>query len=212
MSGGSDSVKDADHFLVEQFQSGDQGAFDVLVERHYKRVYDYAYYFTHSVEDAYDITQDVFYRAFRSLHRFKGNSSFFTWVYRIATNACIDHRRRRRTYQNIELTEAVIHQEDVRTLRTPERLPDENAYNSEIGVQIKEAVRQLPEKQRQVFVLRHFEGLALQEIADILGRGLGTVKAHLFHATRKMRHFLTPYIEESHVAGEWPVEEESGRT
>ena len=205
-------MKDADHFLVEQFQSGDQGAFDVLVERHYKRVYDYAYYFTHSVEDAYDITQDVFYRAFRSLHRFKGNSSFFTWVYRIATNACIDHRRRRRTYQNIELTEAVIHQEDVRTLRTPERLPDENAYNSEIGVQIKEAVRQLPEKQRQVFVLRHFEGLALQEIADILGRGLGTVKAHLFHATRKMRHFLTPYIEESHVAGEWPVEEESGRT
>ena len=189
-------MKDADQFLVEQFQSGDVAAFDVLARRHYKRVYDYAFYFTHDVEEAYDITQEVFFRAYRSLGRFKGDSSFYTWVYRIATNACIDYKRRRKSYQNVELTEEIIQQRDVQTLRSAERLPDEETVNAELDEQIRNAVKQLPEKQRQVFILRHYKGLSLQEIADILERGLGTVKAHLFHATRKMRDLLAPYVKE----------------
>ncbi|GIX07624.1 MAG: RNA polymerase sigma-H factor [Candidatus Poribacteria bacterium] len=195
------SVKDADQFLVEQFQSGDRGAFDALVQRHYRRIYDYAYYFTHDVEEAYDITQEVFLRAFKALNGFKGDSSFYTWLYKIATNACIDHRRRRRVYRRVALYEDLNVEAGLDRMPDRERLPDEQVLDLEIDEQIKQAVRQLPEKQRQVFILRHFEGLSLQEIADILNRELGTVKAHLFHATRKMRRLLAPYLEEVAVGG-----------
>ncbi len=190
-----DAVKDVDAFLVEQFQSGDDAAFDVLVERHYRRIYEFAYYFAHSVEDAYDIAQEVFLRAYRSLHRFNGESSFYTWVYRIASNACIDHHRRRRSYSRVEFTESVAQDADTELHGPAEPLPDASAVDRELGEQIRYAVLQLPEKQRQVFILRHYEGLALQEIADVVRRELGTVKAHLFHATRKMRHLLAPYVE-----------------
>lgn len=189
-------MKDTDQFLVEQFQSGDHGAFDVLVERHYTRIYELAYYFVHDVEDAYDITQEVFLRVFRSLPNFKGDASFFTWVYRIATNACIDFRRRRSRYQDVELTDEIIHQADTTLFIARERPPDRRALGTELDARIRQAVDQLPEKQRQVFILRHYEELALQEIATILGRGLGTIKAHLFHATRTMRRLLAPYVDE----------------
>ena len=190
-------MKNVDRFLVEQFQSGDEAAFDVLVERHYRRVYEFAYYFAHSVEDAYDIAQEVFLRVFRSLHRFNGESSFYTWVYRIAANAAIDHHRRRRSYSRIEFTDNLTQLPDAETFSTTEPLPDANAMSEELAEQIRYAVMQLPEKQRQVFVLRHYQGLALQEIADIVQRELGTVKAHLFHATRKMRCLLAPYVEDA---------------
>ncbi len=191
------AVKDVDGFLVEQFQSGDEAAFDVLVERHYRRVYEFAYYFAHSVEDAYDITQEVFLRVFRSLHRFNGASSFYTWVYRIASNAAIDHHRRRRSYSRVEYTDELAQTVESDATSRMEPLPDANAMSGEVGEQIRYAVMQLPEKQRRVFVLRHYEGLSLQEIADIVERELGTVKAHLFHATRKMRRLLAPYVEDA---------------
>ena len=198
------AVKDVDAFLVEQFQSGDEAAFDVLVERHYRRVYEFAYYFAHSVDDAYDIAQEVFLRVFRSLHRFHGESSFYTWVYRIASNAAIDHHRRRRSYARMDIAESADQRPESEAFASNEPLPDANTMNEELAAQIRYAVQQLPEKQRQVFVLRHYEGLSLQEIADIVERELGTVKAHLFHATRKMRRLLAPYVDDA-----LPVQETS---
>jgi RNA polymerase sigma-70 factor (ECF subfamily) len=188
-------LKDADTFLVEQFQAGDHAAFDVLVERHYKRIYELAYYFVRDVEDAYDITQDVFLRVFNSLANFKGDSSFYTWVYRIASNACVDYRRRRSRRQGVELTEELIQRDDVQSLVVRERAPYQQALDRELDTVIRNAVSQLPDKQRQVFILRHYEQLSLQEIATVLGRGLGTIKAHLFHATRAMRRLLAPYLD-----------------
>jgi len=188
-------LKDADAFLVEQFQAGDHRAFDVLVERHYKRIYELAYYFVRDVEDAYDITQEVFLRVFHSLGNFKGDSSFYTWIYRIATNACVDYRRRKSRRQGVELTDDVEQQEEAQSFILRERPPDSYALDRELDVVIRNAVAQLPEKQRQVFILRHYEQLSLQEIATVLGKGLGTIKAHLFHATRAMRRHLAPYVE-----------------
>lgn len=195
-------MKDADAFLVEQFQAGDHAAFDVLVERHYKRIYELAYYFVHDVEDAYDITQEVFLRVFNSLANFKGDSSFYTWVYRIATNACVDYRRRKSRRQGVELNDELIPQEDVASLVVRERSPHQQTLDRELNTMIRHAVAQLPEKQRQVFILRHYEGLSLQEIATILGKGLGTIKAHLFHATRTMRRLLAPYLDGEVFASE----------
>lgn len=188
-------MKDADAFLVEQFQAGDHAAFDALVERHYKRIYELAYYFVRDVEDAYDITQDVFLRVFNSLANFKGDSSFYTWVYRIASNACVDYRRRKSRRQSTELTDEVIQRDDIQSFIVRERAPQQQTLDRELDTVLRNAVAQLPEKQRQVFILRHYEQLSLQEIATVLGRGLGTIKAHLFHATRAMRRHLAPYVD-----------------
>ena len=187
-------MKETDRYLVEQFQSGNISAFDVLFERHYQRIYDYAFYLTRHVEDSYDITQEVFFRAYRSLDRFRGNSSFFTWLYRIARNACTDHYRRRSSRPTVELTDEMLNQESIATMRQPERRPDSALLGKELEEQIRSAVSQLPEKQREVFALRHFEGLSLQEIADITERSIGTVKAHLHHSTRKVWKLLEPYL------------------
>jgi RNA polymerase sigma-70 factor (ECF subfamily) len=190
------AAKDADQFLVEQFRSGDHAAFDVLVHRHYERIYELVYYFTHNVEDAYDITQEVFLRVFSALATFKGDAAFYTWLYRIALNACTDYRRRRARYRDVELTDEVLHGGDARRFSRRERTPPENTLRAELSEQIQRAISVLPAKQRQVFVLRYMEDLSLQEIATIVGRELGTVKAHLFHATRKMRRLLAPYAEQ----------------
>ncbi|MDE0022728.1 MAG: sigma-70 family RNA polymerase sigma factor [Candidatus Poribacteria bacterium] len=192
-------MKPPDHYLVQQFQNGDKSAFDVLTERHYKRIYDYAYYQTRNVDDSYDIAQEVFFRAFKSLHNFKGNSTFYTWIYQIARNACVDYYRRRSSRPTLELTEEMINQESISTMRQPERRPDSIVLGKELEEQIRSAVSQLPEKQRQVFILRHFEGLSLQEIATIMDRSLGTIKAHLHHSTRKVWKLLEPYLSDKPI-------------
>ncbi len=178
--------------LVERFQSGEPDAFNEIVDRCRGHVYSLAYRFTHNCEDAYDISQEVFIKVFRSLSKLKDSSAFDAWLRRVTVNACMDHLRRRRNdhqalddfpYLDYEFPAGGGH-----------ALPDRPIENNELRRVIARAVEQLPKRQKKVFILRHYEGLSLKEIAKTLNCSLGTVKAHLFRATRRLRKLLLPYV------------------
>jgi len=184
---------DEDLDLVESFQRGDVVAFELLVRKYQSKIYEIAYRHTRNAEDAYDLSQEVFERVFKSLGRFKGNSSFYTWLYRIAINACIDYGRKRARIQSVpieewaDLTTSLDHRDDYS--------PADAIELQELERQIAQAINKLPPKQRTVFILKRQEGLSLEEIANILGRSVGTIKAHLFHATHKLMDLLKPYMD-----------------
>ncbi len=186
-------LEDADIDLVDRFQHGDVAAFESLVKKYQNKVYDIVYHYTHDVEDAYDLSQEVFERAFKSLGGFKKKSTFYTWLYRIAVNACIDYGRKRSRLQVVPL-------EDWSSLRDSlvagsGYSPAEAALMQELEQQITRAIDQLPPKQRAVFIMKRLDGLSLEEIAQILGRKVGTIKAHLSHATHKLMDLLGPYLQ-----------------
>jgi len=186
-------LEDADIDLVDRFQHGDVAAFESLVKKYQNKVYDIVYHYTHDVEDAYDLSQEVFERAFKSLGGFKRKSTFYTWLYRIAVNACIDYGRKRSRLQVVPL-------EDWSSLRDSlvagsGYSPAEAALMKELEQQITRAIDQLPPKQRAVFIMKRLDGLSLEEIAQILGRKVGTIKAHLSHATHKLMDLLGPYLQ-----------------
>ena len=188
---------DPDQGLVERVRVGDTEAFGELVHKYQKRIYELAYSFTHNPEDAYDLSQEIFLKAFKALKRFEGKCSFYTWIYQIARNSCIDYTRRRSGVFKVPLVEdlphddAIIYSSSYSRNSEPRRLEQ-----AELGGEIKKAIQQLSPRQKQVFVLRHYEGLALREIAATLNLRIGSVKAHLFSATRKLRELLTPYLDE----------------
>ncbi len=186
-------MADEDLDLVKRFQSGDATAFDPLVRKYQDKVYDIAYYHTRNAEDAYDLSQEVFERAFKSLGRFRRKSSFYTWLYRIAVNACIDHGRKRSRLQTVPIEEWTSSHESFST--GSDYSPAENIELAELKYQIDRAIDQLPPKQRAVFIMKRQEGLSMKEIAQILGRAEGTVKAHMHHATHKLMDLLSPYLE-----------------
>ena len=188
------NVEDEDLDLVKRFQSGDATAFNPLVKKYQNKIYDIVYRHTRNPEDAYDLSQEVFERAFKSLGRFKRKSSFYTWLYRIAVNACIDYGRKKSRLKSVSIEEwAGPHS----SLSTGEKnSPAEAVELEELNKQIAQAIEQLPPKQRAVFILKRQEGLSLAEIAQILDRSIGTIKAHLSHATHKLMDLLGPYLEE----------------
>lgn len=178
--------------LVERFQHGEAGAFDEIVDKFRGRVYNQAYHFTRNCEDAYDISQEVFIKVFKSLGKLRDSSAFEAWLRRITVNACMDHLRRRSSGQVLDslsyMDECITECSSIR--------PDSPVEDSELRKEILRAVEQLPKRQKKVFVLRHYEGLTLKEIAGALDCSLGTVKAHLFRATRRLRKLLLPYVSQ----------------
>jgi len=176
--------------LVERFQSGEFDAFDEIVDKCRERVYNLAYRFTHNAEDAYDISQEVFIKVFKSLGRLKDASAFDAWLKRVTMNACLDYLRRKPNEQNLECS--ILVQERI----SGNERTDGPVEDGELRGMISRAVDQLPRRQKKVFMLRHYEGLTLKEIAEALNCSPGTVKAHLFRATRKMRKLLTPYVSQ----------------
>lgn len=185
-----------DHFLVVRAQRGDKEAFAELVGKYQKRIYELAYGFTHHREDALDLAQEIFLKAYRGLRSFRGESSFYTWLYCIAQRACTDYiRKRSRQKRVLEYTD-MVSDKTLWACHNPHERPDARVESAELGREIAHAVEQLPPQQQRVFILRHYEGLALQEIADVMGIRIGSVKAHLFNATHKLRKLLAPYVEE----------------
>jgi len=180
-----------DELLVREVLRGESGSFDILVRRYQSKVYATAYRFVRSREDALDIAQDVFIKAFRSLGKWQPTGQFKSWLLRITVNMSIDHLRRRSRMPRFVATQELAPPgtaavaEHVRT-----REPSENASDAELGGLIRRAVDKLPEKQRAVFILRHYEGLPLSEIAQAMNCTEGTVKTHLFRATGKLRDEL----------------------
>jgi len=188
--------EDADRFLVERAQCGDTCAFGELVQKYQKRIYELAYSFTHHPEDALDLSQEIFIRAFKALKRFESKSTFYTWIYRIAQNAGIDYTRRKSGRFNVPFTEELPPDDSQFHPQFSEDSGLRRLEQLELEGEIKKAIQQLSARQKQVFILRHYEGLSLREIADVLHLRIGSVKAHLFSATRKLRELLKPYVEE----------------
>lgn len=186
-------VADEDLELVKRFQSGDTAAFEPLVNKYQDKIYDIAYYHTHNAEDAYDLSQEVFERVFKSLGGFKRKSSFYTWLYRITFNACVDHGRKRSRLQTVPIEEWTSSHESFST--GSDYSPAKEIELAELKRQIAKAIDQLPPKQRAVFIMKRQEELSLEEIAQILDRSVGTIKAHLSHATHKLMDLLGPYLE-----------------
>lgn len=186
--------------LIEQFQNGNTAVFDTLFTRYQKRTYRLVQRFVPNHEDALDITQDAFIRAYQGLSNFKSQCQFYSWLYRITVNLCIDFLRKKSrsevmVYESEDSDELpMANFPDLRSVS-----PAKAAENKELRSQIRKAIRQLPPKQRQIFILRHWDGLSLKDIATVVGRSDGTVKAHLFHAHRNLRKHLQPYLKESDV-------------
>ena len=175
--------------LIQRFKNGEINAFDEIVRKYQKQVYNIAYGYIGNYEDAYDVSQEVFMKVYKSLGKLKDNASFIFWLRRITLNACTD-------YVRLQINETSI--EDVSYIGdcyyTDNEASDKLTESSELEKMITKAIQRLPKKQQKVFVLRHYEGLALKDIAETLNCSLGTVKAHLFRATRRLRDILTPYI------------------
>ena len=171
-----------DRGLVEAFVGGRTEAFDVLMARHERRVYQLCYRFVHSHEDASDLAQEVFVRAFRGLGSFKRDSTFTTWLYRIGVNACLNRLAvRRPPTEPLDAARHVDRQE-------PD--PLQQVVRAERVAELRGAIARLPPKQRATLVLRVYQELTHEEIAQILGSSVGAVKANFFHALGNLRRYL----------------------
>ena len=174
-----------DRALVELCAGGRTEAFDLIVARHQRAVYQVCYRFVGDHEDASDLAQDVFLRAYRGLRRFRGQASLSTWLYRIAVNVSLNRVGSKeplaKTTQSIEDHEVIDEQNE----QTPDRL-----LREERGVRVRQAIAQLPRKQRATLVLRMYHEMSHQEIADVLGSSVGAVKANFFHALNNLKKRL----------------------
>lgn len=179
----------ADSDLITRAAGGDATAFQALVERHRAMVYRVAIQFAGNHHDAEDIAQEVFIKVYRSLDKFRQDAQLTSWLYRIAMNACIDHRRR-----HLPAGAAPFGEEaENKLLNTPEDRPgpEARAYAGELGDVLQAEIARLPAGQRIVFVMRHHHGLKLCEIAQALDLAEGTVKRQLHAAVHRLRLALT---------------------
>lgn len=172
---------------AERAKAGDREAFRVLVERHARGLFRLAYRMTRNEDDANDLVQDTFLRAYRQLHQFDGRAAFSTWVHRICVNCTLDWLRVRKSRGDVDgaWTERLLSSDP-----SPERL----AQSEEVGSLLKPAMEQLTEMERTAFVLRHFEGCDIPQIASALGVQGGAAKHTVFRAVQKLRRALEPAL------------------
>jgi RNA polymerase sigma-70 factor (ECF subfamily) len=184
---------DEEKLLIEQAQNGNREAFEELVRKHDRDILRLAFHMLGNREEAREVFQETFLKAFRSLNRFRFESSFYTWIYRIATNVSLDHLRKRQTLRERSPMNPTLKPsgrpalKDTLAATTYYSNPERRLYGREIGERIQEALKTLSEKERLVFELRHYQGLRLRMIGEIMGSTEETAKNYLFRATQKLR-------------------------
>jgi RNA polymerase sigma-70 factor (ECF subfamily) len=187
-----------DRVLLERCLQNDTAAFDEVVQLYKAKVYNYICRMTGDGDEAEDLTQEVFIRLYTSLKTFRSQSSLNTWIFRIASNLCIDRFRRRRKHQAIaySLDEPLDSEEATASREVSDRRfePHRQAEAMELSRQIDGALARLPEKLRAVLILHDIEDLPYEEVAQVVGCPIGTVKSRLFHARVKMRDYLSDYM------------------
>jgi RNA polymerase sigma-70 factor, ECF subfamily len=198
-----------DRTLVKAAQGGDAQAFRALVERYQRRVVQLAVAMTKDPDEAMDIAQETFVRVHRYLPSFKGDSSFFTWTYRIAMNLCLDAQRRKGRLERVEVDQG--DEAEIEAAMDPPSAalagPQRQALNAELRDRIEEALASLSENHRAILLLREVEGLSYEDLAKVLGIRKGTVMSRLFHARLKMQGKLREYLAEDAPKREDPEEE-----
>jgi RNA polymerase sigma-70 factor, ECF subfamily len=190
----SQTVNPGDEELVASARRGDRRAFEELVERHKRKAYHIAFDFTRDGEDAKDLSQDAFLKAFTNLKNFDGRSSFYTWFYRILVNLCLDYKRRNKRGPATEFDETTIGQMEPSHEPTRPRSPDQQVLARQISLKVGEALEALPARQRAAFVLKNHQGLSIKEIAELLDTAEGTVKVHLHRAVTALRERLAEFV------------------
>ncbi|MGO9829275.1 MAG: sigma-70 family RNA polymerase sigma factor [Myxococcaceae bacterium] len=189
--------------LVRRARSGDQRAFGLLVERYQKKVYAVALGMVKDAEEALDVSQEAFVKVHRYLDHFKGDSSFYTWLYRITTNTCIDVLRRRgaSTSESVEYDDSVqmdLAEANLGALGSQlDSSPARTVLRRELGEKLEEALAQLPEKHRAILLLRELEGMSYEDLARTLEIPKGTVMSRLFHARAKVQRLLADYLADA---------------
>jgi RNA polymerase sigma-70 factor (ECF subfamily) len=171
-----------DRALVDAFRSGRRDAFDTIVRRHQRRVYQLCYRFAGNHEDAADLAQDVFVRAFKGLRKFKGDSALSTWLYRVGVNVCLSRTSARRP--------VIEPLDDVQPIDERGESSFDRVARGERAEALRRAIATLPPRQRATVMLRIYEDLPHEQIAQILGSSVGAVKANFFHAVGNLRRVL----------------------
>jgi RNA polymerase sigma-70 factor (ECF subfamily) len=188
-----------DQALIAQAQAGNRAAFEELVRRYDREVLRLALNLMRSPEDARDVYQEAFLKVYRNIHRFRFECSFYTWLYRIVTNVCLDHLRRRQARPEDQAPELNAERPEEAGLRDfferqredrPTLDPERRLMGKEIEARIAEALKRLSPRERMVFEMKHYHGLKLRVIGEVLGTTEETVKNSLFRATRKLRNQL----------------------
>jgi RNA polymerase sigma-70 factor, ECF subfamily len=178
--------------LVRRCQEGRHEAYEALVVRYRGRIYAMIMNMTGNDADAWDLSQDVFLKAWKALPRFEARSQFFTWLYRIAHNVTYDWLRKRKIGPGTEFDDALGQTPAAGAVTVPHAAtaPDDKMRNKEVGARIAEALKDLSPEHRAVVLLKEVDGLSYQEIADTVGCSLGTVMSRLFYARKRLQTLL----------------------
>ena len=192
------AIAQSDVVAVERTLAGDRDAFRVLVERHSHNVFRLAYRMTGNRQDAEEVVQEAFLRAYQKLGQFAARANFGTWVYRIAANYAIDRMRQRKKEEARKVEPAVYEQgtenDPVTLVRDAAPTPERLAHNIELRKHMEIALAALSHSERTAFVMRHWEGCAIEEIAEVLKSSSGAAKNTVFRAVQKLRLALQPFV------------------
>lgn len=200
------STEADDHQLVAACQAGDRRAFHTLYQRYERKVYAVAYGFLRNPEDALDVVQEAFIKVHRYLPNFEGQSSFYTWLYRIVANLCIDHIRRIGRRRDVEFDDRLRHDKKQESVAADVTAlsnlgdPSEAVRNTEILSAVEESLTHLSDKHRAVIVMRELQGLSYADMAKAMNCSKGTIMSRLFHARRNMQKLLVERLD--HLAPE----------
>ncbi len=178
-----------DNIIVQQIKEGKTESFEILVERYQKQVYNIAYRYTGSRDDAYDLSQEAFLKAYRGIKNFRQDSSFKTWIYHITANVCRDYLRKGRKFQEVSIDEPV-HGNDgdmEKQLTANSRGPDEAYESKELSEFIQSLINDLQQEYKEIIVLREMQQLSYEEIANVLNCSIGTVKSRLNRARKILK-------------------------
>lgn len=186
--------------LVQRCQAGDEAAFVMLVKRYQRKVFTVAFGMVKNQQDAMDVAQDTFIKVHRHLDHFQGTSSFYTWLYRIVVNLCIDHLRRSKRHVTVDFDEKIGQAEgspDAGVLMSSDinGNPSRSLGRKELASHIFEAVQALPPYHRAVILMREVEGMSYSDMAKAMQVSKGTIMSRLHHARQKLQRMLGEYLE-----------------
>jgi RNA polymerase sigma-70 factor (ECF subfamily) len=190
------SERDLDWAIVQRVQAGHVGAFDQLVQKYREHIFSVIYNMTSNREDASDLTQETFIKAFQAIGRFKGNSSFFTWIYRIAINTTMTFlkKRNRRRFISYEKIDEEVSNTEIFERLTAKTRSEKGVLMSELQEKLNDALQKLSPKHRTVVILHEIEGLEHAQIAEITKTSVGTVRSRLHYAKQQLQSYLQDYI------------------
>lgn len=190
------SERDLDWVVVQKVQAGNVGAFDQLVQKYREHIFSIIYNMTSNREDASDLAQDTFIKAFQAIARFRGKSSFFTWIYRIAINTTVTFlkKRNRRRFISYEKIDEQVSSAEIFERLTAKNRSEKGALISELQEKLNDALQKLSLKHRTVVILHEIEDLEHAQIAEITKVSVGTVRSRLHYAKQQLQSYLQDYV------------------